>query len=128
MENTTTALVDHATVVHDLVVGMVVLATYIATFLVRRKKKEKPPTGAVVDVFIDAVVVSGAAGVLWRLVHHQYVLRLSPEEHIIAAAGCIAIAYVLASRLFRNLSIAWTRPRSEAGPKTDDAWHEDGPE
>lgn len=107
-------------VIHSLVIGGAILIAFIALFIWRQRKG--PATGTVVDVFIDAAIITGTLSVLWRVAHQAFARTLSAEEHIIIAIGCVALAFVLSKRLWRNFSIAWSMDGRDAEPSTEDAY------
>lgn len=109
-------------IIHDLLIGGGILIAFIVLFTWRQGKF--PATGTVVDVYIDAAVVTGALSVLWRIAHQVFANTLSAEEHIIFAIGCVVVAFVLSKRLWRNFAIAWSRDGRDGEPSTEDAYRD----
>jgi hypothetical protein len=107
-------------VIFDLTVAGVALIVYLGSFLARRR--QGPATGAVVDVFIDAAVITGALSVFVRLLNEAFLTKLSAEEHIITAIGCIALSFVLLKRFCRNMRIAWSKKQANKEPATEDSY------
>lgn len=105
-------------------VGAIVLVGFILLFA--WKRHGMAPLGAMIDVLMDATVISGALEIFSHIFRFGFALVLTPDEHIMMVIGTFALSVVLGKRLTWNFFIAWKgHPPRKSGIHTEDAWTEE---